>query len=76
MTSWNGVFVPTGTPPAAIARLHETLIETLRTPAVREALAKVAVEPAGTTPEEFEQKVRSELAKWGKVIRSAGVKPQ
>lgn len=76
MTSWNGMFVPAGTPPAVVSRLHATVIETLRTPAVKEALAKSAVEPVGTSPEEFTGKVRSELAKWGKVIRSAGVKPQ
>ncbi len=76
MTSWNGAFVPAGTPSAVVSRLHATLIEALRTPAVKEALAKAAVEPAGTTPEEFDKKVRSELAKWGKVIRSAGVKPE
>ncbi len=76
MTSWNGVFVPTGTPPAVISRLHASLIEALRTPAVKEALAKAAVEPAGTSPEEFDKKVRSELAKWGKVIKAAGIKPE
>lgn len=76
MTSWNGAFVPTGTPPAVVSRLNAVLIESLRTPAVKEALAKAAVEPVGTSAEEFDRKVRSELAKWGKVIRSAGVKPQ
>jgi tripartite-type tricarboxylate transporter receptor subunit TctC len=76
MTSWNGVFVPAGTPPAVISRLHATLIDSLRTPAVKEALAKAAVEPVGTSPEEFDRKVRSELAKWSKVIKAAGVKPE
>jgi len=76
MTSWNGAFVPTGTPPTVVSRLNAVLIESLRTPAVKEALAKAAVEPVGTSAEEFDRKVRSELAKWGKVIRSAGVKPQ
>jgi tripartite-type tricarboxylate transporter receptor subunit TctC len=76
MTSWNGAFVPTGTPPAVISRLHASLIEALRSPAVKEALARAAVEPAGTSPEEFDRKVRSELAKWGKVIKAAGIKPE
>jgi tripartite-type tricarboxylate transporter receptor subunit TctC len=76
MTSWNGVWVPAGTPPAIVSRLNTVLIDSLRTPAVKEALAKAAVEPVGTTAEEFDRKVRSELAKWGKVIAAAGVKPQ
>jgi tripartite-type tricarboxylate transporter receptor subunit TctC len=76
MTSWNGVWVPAGTPAAIVSRLNTVLNDSLRTPAVKEALAKAAVEPVGTTAEEFDRKVRAELAKWGKVIQSAGVKPQ
>jgi tripartite-type tricarboxylate transporter receptor subunit TctC len=73
MTSWNGVLAPAGTPPGVISRLHATLMETLRTPAVREALARLAVDPLGNSPEEFAQSLRSELAKWNKVIKAAGV---
>jgi len=73
MTSWNGVLAPAGTPPAVVTRLHATLMESLRTPAVREALAKLAVDPFGNSPEEFAQSLRSDLAKWNKVIRAAGV---
>jgi tripartite-type tricarboxylate transporter receptor subunit TctC len=76
MTSWNGVFVPAGTPPAVVARLHGVLVETLNTPAVKEALVKLAVEPVGSSQADFDRKVRADLAKWGKVIASAGVKPQ
>jgi len=73
MTSWNGLLAPAGTPPAVIARLHAALMETLRTPAVRDALARLAVDPFGNSPEEFAQALRSDLAKWNKVIRAAGV---
>ena len=76
MTSWNGVLAPAGTPPAVISRLHTTLVETLRTPSVREALAKVAVDPFGNSPEEFAQSLRADLAKWSKVIKAAGIKPE
>jgi len=73
MTSWNGVLAPAGTPPTVISRLHATLMETLRTPAVREALARLAVDPYGNSPEEFAQSLRYDLAKWNKVIKAAGV---
>ena len=73
MTSWNGLLAPAGTPPAVVTRLHAALMETLRTPAVREALARLAVDPFGNSPEEFAQALRSDLAKWNKVIRAAGV---
>jgi tripartite-type tricarboxylate transporter receptor subunit TctC len=48
-------------------------METLRTPAVREALARLAVDPFGNSPEEFAQSLRSDLTKWNKVIKAAGV---
>ena len=73
MTSWNGLLAPAGTPPPVVTRLHAALMETLRTPAVREALARLAVDPFGNSPEEFAQSLRSDLAKWNKVIRAAGV---
>ena len=73
MTSWNGLLAPAGTPPAVVTRLHAALMETLRTPAVREALARLAVDPFGNSPEEFAQALRADLAKWNKVIRAAGV---
>ncbi len=76
MTSWNGVLAPASTPPAVISRLHATLMETLRTPSVREALTKLAVDPFGNSPEEFAQALRADLAKWGKVIKTAGIKPE
>jgi len=73
MTSWNGLLAPAGTPPAVVTRLHAALMETLRTPAVRDALARLAVDPFGNSPEEFAQALRADLAKWNKVIRAAGV---
>jgi len=73
MTSWNAVLVPGGTPSAVVTRVHATLMDTLRTPAVREALAKLAVEPFGNSPEESARSMRADLAKWNKVIKAAGV---
>lgn len=76
LTSWNGILVPAGTPRAIVSRIHATLMETLRTAMVRDALEKAAVEPLGNSPEEFAQALRAELAKWNKVIRAAGIQPE
>jgi len=76
LTSWNGVLVPAGTPQAVVARIHGTLIDSLRAPAVKDALAKAGVEPLGNSPEEFSQALRAELAKWNKVIKAAGIKAE
>ncbi len=74
LTSWNGMLVPAGTPQAVVARIHATLVECLRTPAVMEVLAKASVESLGNSPDEFAQALRAEIAKWNKVIKAAGIK--
>ena len=76
LSSWNGMLVPAGTPPAVVTRIHSTIVEALRTPAVREALVKASVEPLGNNPQEFSKALQSEIAKWQKVIRDAGIKPE
>jgi tripartite-type tricarboxylate transporter receptor subunit TctC len=76
LQSWNGILVPAATPQAIVSRIHATVIESLRAPAVRETLAKAAVDPLGNSPEEFSNALRAELAKWSKVIKAAGIKPE
>ena len=76
LTSWNGMLVPAGTPQPVVARIYATLLECLRTPAVKDALLKASVEPLGNSPQEFAQALRTEIAKWHKVIREAGIKPE
>ena len=74
LTSWVGLLAPAATPQAVIARIHAATIESLGTPGVRDVLVKSGAEPFGSRPEEFAQHLRLEVAKWGKVIRAAGVK--
>jgi tripartite-type tricarboxylate transporter receptor subunit TctC len=71
--SWFGVFAPTGTPQPVLDRLHAEIVKTLKQPDVRERLAGLGCEPAGTTPAEFGAFYKSEVAKWGKVVRETGV---
>lgn len=74
--NWNGVVAPTGTPRLAIERLHQEIIATLKEPAIADRMARAGLEPVGDTPAEFAQYLKSEAAKWGKLVKSAGIKPE
>lgn len=74
--NWNGVVAPTGTPRAAIERLHREIAATLKEPAIADRMARAGLEPVGDTPAEFAQYLKSEAAKWGKLVKSAGIKPE
>jgi tripartite-type tricarboxylate transporter receptor subunit TctC len=71
---WYGFVVKSGTPDAIVARLNEAISKALAKPAVREAFAKIAAEPAGGSPAEFSALVTSQIAHWGKVVKDAGIK--
>ena len=71
---WNGVFVPAKTPRAIITRLNAGLNDTLRAQAVTDRLASLSVQTRTNTPAEFGDYVKSEIAKWGKIVRGAGIK--
>jgi tripartite-type tricarboxylate transporter receptor subunit TctC len=71
---WAGIVVKAGTPPAVIARLNEAINKALKTDKVRDALAKVGTDVGGGQPEAFGALLRSEIARWSKVIKEAGIK--
>ena len=73
---WNGIFVPAGTPQPLIEVLHREIVRAFNAPDVREQVANTGSYIAGDSPEEFAGFVRAEVAKWGKVIRDAGIKVQ
>jgi tripartite-type tricarboxylate transporter receptor subunit TctC len=75
-TGWFGVLVPAATPPAIIERLNAAIIKGTASPDARERLAALGGELAVGTPEQFASHLRSEAAKWGKVIRSIGLKAE
>jgi tripartite-type tricarboxylate transporter receptor subunit TctC len=70
-SQWFGLLVPKGTPPAAVARLHDEAVKALQTPMVRERLAQDSSEPVGSTPEEFSAFIHTEARRWGEVVRKA-----
>jgi len=76
LTSWVGLLAPAAAPRPVVARIHATIVESLATPAVRDVLVNSGAEPVGSRPEEFVQHIRLEIARWGKVLKAAGIKPE
>jgi tripartite-type tricarboxylate transporter receptor subunit TctC len=73
-SSWHGVVAPAGTPPAAIAKLHQTLVAAIAVPDVRDLLISQGAEPVGSSPEEFGRFLRAELEKWAPIVKASGAK--
>src|ERR687896_2755 len=74
VTTWYGVLAPAGTPRNVITRLNGELVKIMHSPELREKLAATGTDPLTSTPEEFAAYIQREIAKWGDVIRKAGVK--
>jgi tripartite-type tricarboxylate transporter receptor subunit TctC len=72
--AWYGMLVPTGTPRDAIARLHSDSVKALQFPDVKSRLDATGLVPVGNAPEEFGAFIRSEVAKWGKVVKGLNLK--
>ena len=73
VTVWFGMLAPAKTPVEIINRMQTEIARGLKTPAVRERLTAMGAEPSGNTPDEFAGFLRSEIAKWRKVVKSAGL---
>jgi tripartite-type tricarboxylate transporter receptor subunit TctC len=73
---WFGLVAPAGTPRDVILKLNAEALKILAMPDVRERFTAQGVEPLGTTPEEFGEHIKSQMARWGKVVRDAGVKAE
>jgi tripartite-type tricarboxylate transporter receptor subunit TctC len=71
---WQGLIVPTGTPQAVIRTLYQATTKASQVPEVREKVAALGAEFVNSTPEEFDQFVKRELAVWSKVVREVGIK--
>ena len=71
--NWNGFLVPAKTPRPIINRLNRDIAAALTAPDVKEFLFKQGLDAAPDTPEEFGAYMKSEMAKWAKVIKAAGV---
>ena len=75
-TSWHGVVVPAGTPNAVVKRLYTELRQITRQPDVKDRFAQDGTQVVGSTPEEYAATVKSESAKWARIIKAAGIKAE
>jgi tripartite-type tricarboxylate transporter receptor subunit TctC len=71
---WNGIFVPAGTPRPIIDRLHQDIARILQSKEMQDDAVTMGSQTGGERPEEFAAYVRSEIRKWGKVIKDANIK--
>jgi tripartite-type tricarboxylate transporter receptor subunit TctC len=75
-TSWYGMLAPAATPPAVISRLSDEAVKAQKSADLRERLLAQGIEPARGGVEEFRPYLASEISKWAKVIKAAGIPPQ
>lgn len=74
-SSFYGLLAPAGTPRPIINRLHREVAKVIRAPESLERLASVGAIPVANTPEQFAEALRLDVAKWAKVIKEHGIKP-
>ncbi len=74
LAGWYGVLAPVGTPADTVKRLNVEIQKIMSSPEMRERYVSLAIEPSGRTAEQFAAYIKAELAKWGDIIRRAGVK--
>jgi len=73
--NWYGVVAPVGTPQETIRRLQQEIAKVMASPDIRDKMVAIGTEPVGSTPEDFGQYIKSETAKWGRIIREGNIRP-
>ena len=73
ISSWQGIFAPAGTPKEVVNKIAGETIRMLKTPEISERIAREGSDPIGSTPEEFSKRFKSEISKWAKVAKEAGM---
>jgi tripartite-type tricarboxylate transporter receptor subunit TctC len=74
--NWFAVLAPARTPRAIISLLNREIVKIVMLPDVKERLATLGFEPVGNTPEQFASQIRTETAKWARIISAAGIKAE
>ncbi len=74
LTSWFGILAPAKTPPAIVDQLRNEIKAVIDTPAIREKLIALGLDPVGGTPAEFATQIRADLARWEPVVKRAKVR--
>jgi tripartite-type tricarboxylate transporter receptor subunit TctC len=75
-SAWFGLFAPASTPREIVMKLHGEAVKALALPEIRDHFERAGIEPIGSTPEQFTQQVRSDIAKFGKIAREAGIRAE
>jgi tripartite-type tricarboxylate transporter receptor subunit TctC len=73
--SWYGMLLPAGAARPIVERLHGALLKALSAPDIKQKFAEQSVEISGNKPEEFDKVIRDDIAKWSKVVKASGAKP-
>lgn len=74
VTGWYIMLAPAGTPRGVIVKLNAEVVKAVQSPAVKERFASLGTEPVGNSPEACAEFIRSEIAKWAKVVKASGAK--
>jgi tripartite-type tricarboxylate transporter receptor subunit TctC len=74
--AWYAIAAPANTPKPIVARLNQEIRRVLETPAAKDALVKEGLEARTNSPDEMNAYAKSEYARWGKVVKAAGIKPE
>jgi tripartite-type tricarboxylate transporter receptor subunit TctC len=72
--TWSGVIAPAGTPKAIVDKINDAVNKAIKTQAFKDRFGSIGDEPAGGTPEEFANTIRTDLAKWKDVVQRSGAK--
>lgn len=75
-TSWYGLLGPAGTPPTVVNKVNSEMKAAVANAEFVKQIEAIGLEPASSTPKEMRDLIRTELARWTKVIRAAGIKPE
>jgi tripartite-type tricarboxylate transporter receptor subunit TctC len=73
---WWGLLGPPGMPPEVVAKLSRDFVAALNTDSVKQRLSKLGAAPIGSSPQEFDARIRSDFDKWGPIITAAGMKAE
>jgi tripartite-type tricarboxylate transporter receptor subunit TctC len=73
ISSWQGLLAPAGTRPDIVAKINNEMVELIKTPAMRERMAREGADPVGSSPQQFGERVKSEVDKWARVAKAAGL---
>lgn len=75
-SAWFGLFAPANTPRDIVVKLHAEAVRALASPEIRDHFERAGIEPVGNTPEEFAAIVRSDIAKFTKIAKDAGIRAE